>query len=194
MTVRAGFADPVFDSQRVFRGVLDAVAEPGRVITLAAAPAAPSPLHPAAVAIALALFDFETPVWLDAAAGTPETVAHLRFHCGCPIVDDPARARFAIIADPAAMPEIGAFDAGSDEYPDRSATLIVQAGTLGAGRGLRLSGPGIATEMRLEVGGVSARFWEALRGNHARFPRGVDVLLTAGASLAGLPRTTWVEG
>ena len=192
--MRAGFADPVLDSQRVFRGVLDAMAEPGRVITLDAPPSAPSRLHPATVAIALALLDFETPVWLDAAAGTPEAVAHLRFHCGCPIVADPARARFAIIGDPDAMPEIAVFDAGSDEYPDRSATLIVQAGTLRAGRGCRLTGPGIVTEARLEVGGLSGRFWEALRGNHARFPRGVDVLLAAGPSLAALPRTTWVEG
>lgn len=191
--MRAGFVDPVFDSQRVFRGVLDAMAGPGRVITIEAAPSAPSPIHPATVAVALVLLDFETPLWLDAAAGTAEVVAHLRFHCGCPIVDDPARARFAIVADPGAMPEIGAFNAGSDEYPDRSATLIVQTGTLRAGRGLRLSGPGIATEARLEAGRLPARFWEALRGNHARFPRGVDVLLTAGASLAALPRTTWME-
>lgn len=192
--MRAGFADPVFESQRVFRGVLDAMAEPGRVITLEAPPSAPSLLHPATVAIALALLDFETPAWLDAAAGTAEVVAHLRFHCGCPIVDDPARARFAIVADPGAMPEIAAFDAGSDEYPDRSATLIVQAGTLRAGRGLRLSGPGIATDARLEASRLPTRFWEALRGNHARFPRGVDVLLTAGPSLAALPRTTRIEG
>jgi alpha-D-ribose 1-methylphosphonate 5-triphosphate synthase subunit PhnH len=192
--VRTGFADPVLDSQRVFRGVLDAMAEPGRVITLDAPPSAPARLHPATVAIALALLDFETPVWLDAAAATAEAVAHLRFHCGCPIVADPARARFAIIADPGAMPEIPVFDAGSDEYPDRSATLIVQVGTLRAGSGCRLTGPGIATEARLEVGGLSERFWEALRGNHARFPRGVDVLLAAGPSLAALPRTTWVKG
>jgi alpha-D-ribose 1-methylphosphonate 5-triphosphate synthase subunit PhnH len=192
--VRAGFADPVFESQRVFRGVLDAMAEPGRVITLQAPPSSPGLLHSATVAIALALLDFETPVWLDGAAETAETVAHLRFHCGCPIVDEPARARFAIIANPGEMPEIGGFDAGTDEYPDRSATLIVQTGGLVARSGLRLSGPGIATEARLQVNGLPSRFWEALRGNHARFPRGVDVLLTAGPSLVALPRTTWVEG
>lgn len=192
--MRAGFADPVFDSQRVFRGVLDAMSEPGRVITLGASPLAPGPLHPATVAIALALIDFETPVWLDAAAATTEVMAHLRFHCGCPIVDGPARARFAIIADAAAMPELGAFDGGTDEYPDRSATLIVQADRLKAGTGHRLTGPGIATEARLDAQGLPERLWEALRANHGRFPRGVDMLLTAGASLAALPRTTWVEG
>jgi alpha-D-ribose 1-methylphosphonate 5-triphosphate synthase subunit PhnH len=191
--VRAGFADPVFDSQRVFRGVLDAMAEPGRVITLETAPSTPPVLHPATVAVALALVDFETPVWLDAAAGTADAVAHLRFHCGCPIVGDPARARFAIVADPDGMPELGAFDAGSEEYPDRSATLIVQAGSLRTGHGLRLSGPGIASEARLDASPLPAQFWMGLRANHARFPRGVDVLLTAGASLAALPRTTRVE-
>jgi alpha-D-ribose 1-methylphosphonate 5-triphosphate synthase subunit PhnH len=192
--VRAGFADPVFDSQRVFRTVLDAMSEPGRVLAVEPPPAA-GPLHPATVAIALALLDLETPLWLDAAARTPETVAHLRFHCGCPIVDEPARARFAIIADPGRMPDIGVFDPGSDEYPDRSATLIVQAGTLAAGSGKRLSGPGIAREeARLEVTGLPARFWDQLRTNRGRFPRGIDVVLTAGAALIALPRTTRVEG
>ena len=192
--MRAGFADPVFDSQRVFRAVLDAMSEPGRIVTLESPPLATDPLHPATMAVALALLDLETPLWLDAEARTAETEAHLRFHCGCPIADDPARARFAIIADPAAMPELAAFDGGTDEYPDRSATLLVQADDLTAGTGRRLSGPGIATETWFDVGGLSARFWEAMRGNHGRFPRGIDVVLTAGASLAALPRTTWVEG
>ena len=192
--MRAGFADPVFDSQRVFRGVLDATAGPGRVVTVEAPPPAPAPLHAATVAIALALLDFETPLWLDGASRTPEALAHLRFHCGCPIVDEPGRARFAIVADPRLMPPIAEFDAGTDEYPDRSATVIVQAGTLGVGSGRRLTGPGIATESWLDVAGLPARFWDELRINHARFPRGVDVLLTAGSSLAALPRTTWVEG
>ena len=192
--MRAGFVDPVFESQRVFRGVLAAMSEPGRVIRLEAPPVAPGPLHPATVAIALALVDLETPIWLDDAAATAETVAHLRFHCGCPIVDEPARARFAVIADPDRMPEIGAFDAGTDEYPDRSATLIVQTRDLIAGSGRRLSGPGIATEARLSAQALPPRFWEAMRANHARFPRGIDVLLTAGVSLVALPRTTWVEG
>ena len=191
--MRAGFADAVFESQRVFRAVLDAMSEPGRVTTLQAPPLAPAPLHPATVAIALALLDFETPVWLDGAAETGEVTAHLRFHCGCPIVNAPARGRFAIVADAERMPDIGVFDAGTDEYPDRSATLIVQAERLVTGIGKRLTGPGIATAARLEAQGLSARFWKALRDNHGRFPRGVDVLLTAGASLAALPRTTWVE-
>ena len=188
-----GLADPVLDSQRIFRGVLDAMSHPGRVVSLGLARPVLAPLHPATLAICLALVDFETPVWLDAASRGADVAAHLRFHCGCRIVDDPARARFAVVADAARMPALDRFDPGTDEYPDRSATVIVQTHTLAAGAGRRLTGPGIESEGRLDADGLPARFWESLRANHDLFPRGVDVLLTAGASVAALPRTARVE-
>ena len=92
------------------------------------------------------------------------------------------------------MPPLSAFDAGTDEYPDRSATLIVQVRALIAGAGRRLTGPGIAGEARLEVDGLPESFWKWACDNHARFPRGVDVFMRAGQVLAALPRTTRVEG
>jgi len=91
------------------------------------------------------------------------------------------------------MPPLEAFDAGTDEYPDRSATVIVQVAALAAGAGKRLTGPGIAGEGRLSVDGLPERFWTGLRENHTRFPRGVDVILASPASVAALPRTTLVE-
>jgi len=191
--VRPGLADPVLDSQGIFRAVLDAMSHPGRVMSLGLEGSTVAPLYPATLAICLALVDLETPLWLDPASRTPEVSAHLRFHCGCPIVDDAGRGRFAVVAAPAAMPALDRFDPGTDEYPDRSATVIVQARALAAGTGRRLTGPGIASEGRLDVDGLPAQFWEGLRANHDRFPRGVDVLLTAGLALVALPRTTWVE-
>jgi alpha-D-ribose 1-methylphosphonate 5-triphosphate synthase subunit PhnH len=68
----------------------------------------------------------------------------------------------------------------------------VQVPSLSEGRGHRLTGPGIASEMRLEATGLPAGFWHGLRDNHALFPRGVDVLLAAGRQVAALPRTTSV--
>ena len=192
--MRAGLADPVLDSQRIFRAVLEAMSHPGRVVSLGLEGEPHPPLHPATLSICLALVDLETPLWLDAAGRTAEVSAHLRFHCGCPLVDDPARARFAVVAAPATMPELDRFDPGTDEYPDRSATIIVQARTLAAGAGRRLTGPGIVSDVLLDADGLPERFWEGLRANHERFPRGVDVLLTAGTSLVALPRTTRVEG
>jgi alpha-D-ribose 1-methylphosphonate 5-triphosphate synthase subunit PhnH len=191
--VLPGFADPTLDSQRVFRGILQAMSRPGRIVDVADGIQAPAPLHPAAAAVCLALLDFETPIWLDAAAARPEVVGWLRFHCGAPVVERPEAARFALVADPLAMPPLHAFDAGTPEYPDRSATLILQVQALLGGTGRRLAGPGIEGTPRLEVAGVPAHFWTCVRDNHAQFPRGVDTVLSAGRMLAALPRTTRVE-
>ncbi|HKW94142.1 MAG TPA: phosphonate C-P lyase system protein PhnH [Methylomirabilota bacterium] len=194
----AGLRDPVLDGQRIFRTLLEATAHPGRILAvdgpLPDEELPPRwPLHAATTAVCLTLLDFETPLWLDPAARTPEVTAYLRFHCSCPIVDDQTAARFAVVAHAPGVPGLGTFDPGTEEYPDRSATVIVQARTLSAA-GRRLTGPGIESVAYLEAEGLPARFWEDLQINHARFPRGVDVLLTAGRAVAALPRTTRVEG
>jgi alpha-D-ribose 1-methylphosphonate 5-triphosphate synthase subunit PhnH len=194
MGVGVGFADPVLDSQRAFRAVLDAIAHPGRIVTVAGPDAPPPPLGPASAGVCLTLLDFETPVWLDTVAATAPVRDYLRFHCGAPLVATPVDARFALIADPGGMPPLAAFDAGTDERPDRSATLVVQVRGLVSGTGRRLSGPGIDGQARLDVDGLPLEFWDAARANAARFPRGVDLLLCAGDRLAALPRTTRVEG
>ena len=191
--MRAGLADPVLDAQRAFRGVLDAMAHPGRIVTLPPLPEPPAPLLPATAAIALTLLDYETPLWLDAPARSEGALEYLRFHCGVPVVELPRAAAFAVVADGTDLPALDDFDLGTDEFPDRSTTVIVQVGSLRAGRGRRLTGPGIDGESRIEVQGVSEWLWSMLQENHALFPRGVDVLLTAGSRVVALPRSTQVE-
>ena len=191
--MRAGLADPVLDAQRVFRGVLEAMAHPGRVVALAGTPQPPAPLGPGAAAICLTLLDYETPLWVAPAGRETHVLDYLRFHCGAPIVGDPADAAFALVPAAGELPPLEAFAQGSDEYPDRSATLIVEVAGLLEGGGRRLTGPGIDGERRLDARGVPERLWPMLQQNHARFPRGIDLLLVAGASVAALPRTTFVE-
>ena len=194
MTMLAGLADPTLDSQRIFRSLLEAMAHPGRIVDVAVELQAPSPLHPAAAAACLTMLDFDTPLWLDEAAARPDAVEWLRFHSGAPVVSRPQAARFALIADPQGMPSPDTFDSGTAEYPERSATLILQVQSLLGGTGRRLRGPGIADEARLEVAGVPDAFWTWMAANHALFPCGVDVVLSAGRVIAALPRTTEVEG
>jgi len=45
----------------------------------------------------------------------------------------------------------------------------------------------------LAVTGLPAGFRAEWRANHARFPRGIDVILTCGNRLAGLPRSVVIE-
>jgi len=189
-----GLADPTLDSQRVFRSVLEAISRPGRIVDVPAALQAPAPLHPASAAVCLTLLDYDTPLWLDDASARPDVVEWLTFHCSMPLAAEPAAAPFALVADAARMPGLEAFEAGTAEHPERSATLIVQAQALIGGTGRRLTGPGIAGEERLDVAGLPAPFWAWASENHARFPRGVDLFLTAGRVIAALPRSTRVEG
>mgnify|MGYP005849711125 CR=1 FL=1 len=185
-----GFADPPLGAQATFRRLLDAMARPGSVAVLDAPPA-PAPLAPAAGAVALTLCDADTGVWLDAALCTPEVIAWLRFHTGCRIVETPEEAAFVFAAEPAAL----AFDrlpAGSDDFPDRSATAVLQIASLDRGPPLRLSGPGIEAEGTLRVEGLPAGFVAWRARNRAAYPRGVDVVLVAGATIAALPRSTTV--
>lgn len=193
MTLEAGFADPVRESQRVFRATLDALAHPGRVVGVASSATPPVPLAAATVAVLLTLLDYDTPTWLDAAAATRDAIEYVRFHCGAPLVATPAEARFAVVADASALPPFAAFDPGTDERPERSTTVILQVAGLRAGRGRRLRGPGIAGESRLDVVGAPAALWDGVRANLATFPRGIDVVLCAGGTVAALPRTTRVE-
>jgi alpha-D-ribose 1-methylphosphonate 5-triphosphate synthase subunit PhnH len=186
-----GFAEPVLAAQQTFRAALVALAHPGRIVAIDMALETPPPLDGATAALGLALLDHETPVWLD--AKLQAAAAYFRFHCGCPISSRPGVAHFAIIDDVRALPPLTEFRQGSDEYPDQSATLILQVDELMEGGPLQLSGPGIAGETRLGVGGLSDGFWREWPTNNAAFPRGVDVFFTCGARLCGLPRTTKVR-
>jgi len=188
-----GFADPVQDAQRCFRAVLDAMARPGRIHRVSGPAAPPPPLGEAAAALLLTLADADTPIWSDAGA-TVE--AWLRFHAGCPICTEPSAA--ALLLATGTPPALALLEAGSDEEPQRGATLIMAVAALAeaapAGAPIwRLTGPGIEHVHRLSVTGVPADFAAQWAANHVRFPRGIDVVFCAGDRLAALPRTTRLE-
>lgn len=186
------FADPVHGSQATFRLVMEALARPGTVVPIPALVWAP-PLHPAAVAVALTLLDYEAPIWLDRRlASAPGLTDWFRFHTGAPITPDPRRAAFAFVADPAQAPPLDAFSLGTMEYPDCSTTLVLQVESLSTGEGFTLSGPGIAGTQSFAVDPLPRGFRAQLIANRERFPRGVDVILVTDDAIAALPRSVRV--
>lgn len=188
--IAPGFAEPVRDAQRVFRTVLHAMAHPGRLMQVAAELAPPGPLAPAAAAVCLALIDYDTPVWLDDRAASAEALDFLAFHCGCPVVDSPGGAAFALVAGE--VPSLSVFPVGDDEFPEASATVILQVDALRPVGPLLLSGPGIRSTATLGIEGLPTRFWPEWSVNHGLFPRGIDLVLVAGSTLCCLPRTVRV--
>ena len=187
-----GLADPGHDAQRLFRAVLDAFAHPGRITSLPDAPAGPGILSPATAAYLLTLIDRDTPLWLAPEFDLPAVRDFVRFHTGAPIVAERSAAVFAVLAHDA--PSLDGFAIGTDPYPDRSATLVIEVPVLGAGTARRWRGPGIAAETAVAVGGLGADFWQAWADNHTLFPCGVDVVFAAGSQLLALPRSIAVEG
>jgi alpha-D-ribose 1-methylphosphonate 5-triphosphate synthase subunit PhnH len=189
-----GFSDPVLASQAVFRAVMEAMARPGSVAAVDAALAPPAPLGTAAAALALTLLDFETPVWLDPQLADASDIADwFKFHTGASITTDPGDAAFAFIAEPARLPEFAGFCCGSMEYPDRSTTLVLQIEHLSEGDGFGLSGPGIKATRALSARPLPPDFAERMAANRALFPRGLDIILTCGRTLAALPRSVHLQ-
>jgi alpha-D-ribose 1-methylphosphonate 5-triphosphate synthase subunit PhnH len=189
-----GFANPVQSSQAVFRSVMNALARPGSIQTLVDTVQAPSSLMPATAAVALALFDHDTPVWLDERFPAGGDIASwLRFQTGAPVTTDASRAAFVLISSGKALSDFERFSLGTPEYPDRSTTLVVQVETLTAGNEITLSGPGINGTASLRAGALPPDFVERMQTNRALFPLGVDVLLVSDRDLVALPRSTHVS-
>lgn len=123
----AGFADKVLSAQSTFRSVMDAMARPGSVQQVVATVGTPGPMMRGAAAIALTLFDHDTPVWLDAAmSATPQVAKWLKFHTSAPVIADTSICSFAVVGDAEQLPPLDRFALGSSEYPDRSTTIILQ--------------------------------------------------------------------
>jgi alpha-D-ribose 1-methylphosphonate 5-triphosphate synthase subunit PhnH len=188
--VEGGFGDPVFASQSVFRAVMDAMARPGTVQAIATDAMPPAPLNAAAAAVVLTLADSDTPLWLDAELAKSEAVrGWLAFHTGAPLAGTPSDAVFALAANPAAVPPLTGFALGTQEYPDRSTTLIVQVESLTGGPVLTLTGPGIETTQAIAPRPLPGHFEVQWREINGLYPRGLDLILAAPDAVICLPRT-----
>lgn len=190
-SLEGGFADPVFQSQAIFRELMDAMARPGRIRCVEPGVRPPAPLSPVAAAVACVLADADTPLWLDAALSEDEAVrSWLAFHTGAAITAIPSEAGFAIAGDPRRLPGLQGFSLGTQDYPDRSTTVILQVETLDGGDPIVLSGPGIPERATLAPAPMPHRFHDQWAANGDLYPRGVDIVLAGAGSLACLPRTT----
>lgn len=179
-----GFAAAPVQSAHAFRASLEAMARPGTLNSLTGA-TPPAPLSVAAGVLVLTLCDGTTPVHLAGAHDCTALRDWITFHTGAPLVAA-EEAVFAIGAWDALQP-VSRFAIGQPDYPDRSATLIVEMPALSSD-GPRLTGPGIKGTAHLSLPET-----QTFKANRALFPLGFDCFFTAGVQVAGLPRSTIVE-
>ena len=180
--------EPIFSAsvqQAVFRAALQAQSFPGRCVALPAS-VAQTPVHRALLA---ALLDAEVSL------ADPQNL--LSAEADWPFLEaraiDADQADFILLGGEkvhSIKPRIGTL-----EEPEKSASLVLIVGQMGANDGLelKLTGPGIQTEQRLHVEGL-AREWLSLRQNwNTAFPMGVDIFLAGSNGIVALPRTTQIE-
>jgi alpha-D-ribose 1-methylphosphonate 5-triphosphate synthase subunit PhnH len=180
--LEGGFENAPVAASHAFRAVMTAMARPGEIVQVVGAQP-PAPLSPAAGAVLLTLCDPETPVFLANSYDTQPVRDWITFHTGAPFAQA-ATAMFAV-GEWDQLPLVE-FSRGTSEYPDRSATLIIERETL-TNTGAVLEGPGIKDRALLSLPETQA-FGE----NASLFPLGLDFVFTCGDRLAALPRTTRV--
>ena len=185
-----GFAEPVFGAQSVFRALMDGMARPGEIQAITTEAEAPAGLPPAMAALALTLFDHDTSILLTPHLASGPLAAWLAFHTGAPLATTRLDADFALFERDAGFPAFEGFAIGSDIYPDRSTTIIVEIPALEGGLDLDARGPGIKGSRRIAPQGLPADFLPAWADNHSLFPRGIDLVLVSGQAFLCLPRTT----
>jgi alpha-D-ribose 1-methylphosphonate 5-triphosphate synthase subunit PhnH len=189
-----GFNDTVLNSQEIFRALMDAMANPGRVIPVGDLALAPSPLSPVAASIAATLFDHDAAVWCDKPVRTSEdAIGWLKFHTGLELTADPSNADFALVTDVGHMPSFDVFAKGTPEYPDRSTTLILQVTGFEGLQELTLEGPGIKTVQTFAPSQLPGMFAGQWAENRGAFPRGIDLIFAGNDAVAALPRTTRIS-
>ena len=157
-----------------FEALMRGLAQPG---TLARLP------EPGLAGLADSLLDLEVRVFTPeprlAQTGARRAPADSADYLFFPVLNDAA-------LDVAAQASVG-----EPLYPDRAATLFIEA-DIGSGVSLGLSGPGIRGSRELRIGGITPVFWDK-RQAACRYPMGWDVFFIDGVHLVGLPRSTKIE-
>ncbi|GAB3562345.1 phosphonate C-P lyase system protein PhnH [Amycolatopsis endophytica] len=171
------------ESRTVFRAVLDALSRPGRVVTLPADGSTPAVLLPV-----LALADLGTGVAvLDDGEDWADVIGVVTSSPAVP----PATARFVAATRPMTPAELRTVRRGSALAPEEGALVCLSVPELD-GTDWTLTGPGVDGSSRLSgVDGLREARAEAVSG----FPAGIDLLLiTRDGRMAGIPRSTTIEG
>lgn len=189
----AGFADPVRDAQANFRAILDALARPGTIHQLACTSTGVASLTAELAAILLTLADHDTPLFVSPRLDDAAVHGFVGFHTGAPLTSDMSCAAFAFVAPGDALPDLAGCNLGTQDYPDRSTTLVVAVPALTLGPDRVLTGPGIEDHWHIAPQGLPDDFTAQWAANRDLFPRGIDLLLVAGGQVMGLPRTTRIS-
>jgi alpha-D-ribose 1-methylphosphonate 5-triphosphate synthase subunit PhnH len=199
VTLREPAFDFVFDAQRAYRVVLDAFARPGLVKRLEVPALHPPPgLTRAAAAAAFTLLDGNVTWHAVESFGPWEEYLRANTSSHAAPIEE---AQFVFLHGESPRYAVELPSAGTLQYPDAGATLILQVDRLSQDAfdgavAITLEGPGIQGRRTFHVSPLHTRLLESLAHRNSEFPIGVDTLFCAdedgegNACVAGLPRSS----
>jgi alpha-D-ribose 1-methylphosphonate 5-triphosphate synthase subunit PhnH len=195
--------DDVFDSQAVFRALLDALSRPGATAVLPALdyPRAPAGFCRPALSVLKTLCDHRVSFSIGSSVRTPEWVRYMEVNLATRH-ESVEKAAYVLFDGRTYDHDFLRMNRGLPEFPEAGATALLCVDWLAEGRvesgspslHLGLSGPGVHGRALLTAGGLDSRYQEARASANRFYPMGIDVFLVdPDGRLAGIPRTTVVE-
>lgn len=177
--------DEVFDSQETFRIILEAMANPTRILSVEKAADKLYGDHRAMLAVAMTLLDNETTFFVCGDAALSEQIILLT-HAKESTASD---AEFVFVTKDGSLEEdIEDFMCGTLEDPHKSATVIVEI-TGEKEDDLVFCGPGIKDHAKICTARTVGKAVGLRDAQVYEYPQGIDFLfLTAAGEMFGIPR------
>lgn len=177
--------DEVFDGQKVFRTILEAMSNPGRRVSIAEQAEKMHSDGKVFLAIGMTLLDNEVTYAACGNSELAENMALLTLSKEEPL----EQADFIFVEEEAQLAEvIEKAKCGTLEDPQKSATIIVKTGK-DCDKTLHLYGAGVDGTLQLEVPDVTVKALELRKQQNYEYPQGVDfIFVTADGELFSIPR------
>ena len=186
--------DVIFESQRIFRALLDAMANPGRIITLPEISIKPPAANRYPLLLLMTLLDHEVSFCVMGGAQTQVT-EYLKTNTGSK-ESRLENSDFILVYGGSSHGLIQGARVGTLKYPDESATVIYDIDSIGDDGEdilLELSGPGIADKRKVGASGIEKNeIGDVLAMQD--YPLGLDLIFSDKAGrIVCIPRSTTVK-
>lgn len=195
--------DNVFDSQQIFKILMDAMSRPGKIYKLYSHnfSKVPECLNPFVISILKTLGDNN--VTFSAGDDDSEVLhKYIEVNTGMAHADFRS-ADYALFDGKEFDKNLLMLNNGTLEFPESSATAIISVESILQGKckvsaadntELHMSGPGIQEKHILTITGLDREYINTLKEANAVFPLGVDtIFIDDGGNMTCMPRTTKVE-
>lgn len=177
--------DEVFDGQKVFRKVLEAMSNPGRILLISEQAEKMYGDNGSFLALAMTLLDNEVSFYVPNNKELAKNISLLTLSTE----EKPERADFIFVEKEEMLEEvIQKAKCGTLEDPQKSATIIIKANGP-CDKICSLYGAGIDGIQKFQIPDVAERAMEFKKKQNYEYPQGIDMMfITSAGELLCIPR------